>query len=432
MMALALVGAMLALPLMAQGGRATCDMWNRCTWLVFGCGMALVLGMWQINPYAAGGMAMIVTGSLTVAPWEQAFPRSLYPAYAAAGAWLVLAPLMTPAMVLPVLCAFVALGCWCGAWALCSHWKGQKAYQIVWGKFFFLPRPLFCWHEDSPTHLKAGQGNSNHLQSVAVLAVASCAGASLLWSPVIFLALPLLMLPLLLRVNKEGVFSQAHVHLLSAWVSIVAVLWLSGRMALLFLSGYVLAGVLVAKPWRGENRGWDGQRFRLWNVVIREIWWPMNWRRRLFGVGTATWEPLTGPVTMQKIGGVVFTTAHNEYVQFLVEHGIVGLIALTAYLFNALFRLWHGGAEGQALLIVAITLCSVAMANFPWSWFHEIMQPPNCLTCKKMALQPGTVAPPTHCQCPEPRALGPSQPLYVGSPGLVAMSLVIAILVEAF
>lgn len=422
---------MLALPVMAQGGRAACDMWNRCTWLIFGCGVALTLGMWSVNPSAALAFGMIVTGALTVAPWEQAFPRSLYPAYAAGIAWLVLAPQMQSDYVRPVLVGFVLTGCWFGAWAVFSNWQGQRPYQVTWGRGFgWLPRPLFCWHEDSPTHLKAGQGNSNHLQSMAVLCIASCVGVALFWSSWILLALPLLMFPLLLRVNKEGVFSQAHIHLLSTLVAVAAVVSASGRLAWLILSGYVLLGVLVAKPWRSENRGWDGRRFQLWNLALREIWWPMGWRRRLIGVGTATWEPLTAPITMQKISGVVFTTAHNEYVQFLVEHGILGLACLGLYLMTTLVRLWQGGPEGQALFIVAVALCSIASANFPWSWFHEIPQPPTCLGCQKMALPPGVVAPDTHCRCSEPRQLGPSQPLYVGSPGLLAMSLVLAILVE--
>lgn len=431
-MTLLLLLALLALPIMAQGGRATCDMWNRCSWFVFGCGVALVVGMWRINPFAAAGMACIVGGALTVAPWEQAFPRALYPAYAAAGAWLVLAPLVTPAHVLPILLGFVAVGCWVGVWAMFSNWQGQKAYQIIWGKLWgLLPRPLFCWYEDSPTHLKAGQGNSNHLQSMAVLCVAADLGAARLWTPWLLAALPLLLFPLMLRVNKEGVFSQAHVHLVTVGAALVALSWTSGAAASLWLGGYVLTGVCVARPWRAHNRGWDGRRFQLWNVVLREVWWPMGWRRRLLGVGTATWEPLTGPVTMQKISGVIFTTAHNEYVQFLVEHGLVGLLCLGVYVWTAFVKLWHGGPEGQALLLLAITLCSIASANFPWSWFHEIPQPPTCHACQRMALAPGVPVPPTHCQCAEPRQLGPSPPLYVGSPGLLAMSLVIAILVEA-
>ena len=426
-----LLMGLLVLPIMAQAGRATCDMWNRCTWLVFWCGAALVVGMWAINPYAALAFAMIVLGALTVAPWEQVFPRALYPAYAASAAWLVLAPRMTLAHVLPILAGIVAVGCWFGCWAMFSNWQGQKSYQITWGRFFGLfPRPLFCWHEDSATHLKAGQGNANHLLSLVVLAVAALIGVALLWNVWVLLLSPILVFPLLLRVNKEGILSQAHVHLVTLFVAATLVMFVSTRWAWFWLGAYGLLGVIITKPWRSENRGWDGRRFLLWHVALREIWWPMGWRRRLIGVGTATWEPLTSPVTMKRIEGVVFTTAHNEYVQFLVEHGMIGLLCLLAYLLTMGMRLWQGGPEGRVLFMLFLTLCSIAAANFPWSWFHEIPQPPTCHTCGKQALPPGTVAPDTHCQCVEPRRLGPSQPLYVGSPGLLAVSLVLAILAE--
>src|SRR3990167_9491619 len=247
MLSLVLLAAILFLGVMAQGGRASCDMWNRCTWLIFWCGAAVTVGMWAVNPWAALTFGMLVLGALTVAPWEQAFPRALYPAYAAG----------------------LAL-----AW-LASPW----------------------------------------------------------W----LLGLPLLVLPLLVRVNKEGVFAQAHVHLGSACVAFLVVClsrfhWPPWPI----LAGYVLAGVLVTRPWSPHRRSWDGRRFQLWNLVLREVWWPMGWRRRLLGVGTATWEPLTAPATMAKIDGVVFTTAHNEYVQFLVEHGLIGLGLLLSYLVLAL------------------------------------------------------------------------------------------------
>ena len=144
-----LLFGLLILPIMAQGGRASCDMWNRCTWLVFWSGAAITLGMWTVNPFAALVVGMIVLGALTVAPWEQAWPRSLYPALLAAAGWSVLAPFMQPSSVLPVLCGFVAMGCWFGAWAIFSNWQGLTPYQLTWGRGFgWLPRPVFCCHED--------------------------------------------------------------------------------------------------------------------------------------------------------------------------------------------------------------------------------------------------------------------------------------------
>ena len=124
----------------------------------------------------------------------------------AAATYLAVTPLVTQELLVPVLWVFVFIGCWAGAWTVFSGWMGKTPYQVVWGGWFgLLPRPMFCWHEDSPTHLKAGQGNSNHLVSVAVLCIAASVGlVSLGYWPVL-LTWPLLLQPLLQRINKEGV-----------------------------------------------------------------------------------------------------------------------------------------------------------------------------------------------------------------------------------
>jgi len=418
---------------MAQGGRASCDMWNRVMWMTFLGGLALAWAMAGINVWAGLCVAVIVTGLLTTVPWEQGFWRAGQPALAAAAAWLALAPAMTPVFVTPILWTFVACGCWAGCWTIYSGWRGQTPYQRLWGRFAgWLPRPVFCWHEDSPTHLKAGQGNSNHLQSVAVLCTGAVVGLASLGAPWVLLSLPLMLQPLIQRVNKEGVLSQAHVHLASLTVAALLLMAQDGRFVTLGLAGYGAGLVFLARPWQ-PRLGWrDGNRFALWNLALKEIWWPAGWKTRLVGIGTATWEPATAPKTIPRLQGVIFTTAHNEYLQWLVEHGLIGTVILSGYLLNVLWRLWHGGLDGRALFPMAIALCSIAAANFPWSYFHEIQTPPTCTICGKPALSPEIVPPLTHCGCPEPKRLVPSQPLYVGSPTLLAMSLVFAILVEAF
>lgn len=426
--------SLIVLTAIAQGGRDVCDMHNRCSWLMFFCGLTVAYMVAARNPWAGVCIALVIVGTMTTAPWSQTWQRSGYPALAAASAYLALTPIITQALIVPVLWTFVAVGCWAGAWTIFSSWKGKTPYQIVWGKFLgTTERPIFCWHEDSPTHLKAGQGNANHLQGVALLCLAAVAGLCWLGFVWAALALPVVAQPLIQRVNKEGVLSQAHVHLASLGVAWLALQVSTGASATALLAVYGGALMVAVKPWRPRPLGQiDGGRFALWRLVIAQCWWPLGWRQRLMGVGTGTWEPLTAEATTRQLQGIVFTTAHNEYVQWLVEHGMIGVLFLAGYLTDALARLWQGGPLGQAMFLMAITLCSMAVTNFPWTWFHEIAQPPSCTKCEKKAGPSGVPVPEHLCQCPEPRTLRPSWPLYVGSPTLVAMSLVIALLTEAF
>lgn len=118
--------------------------------------------------------------------------------------------------------------------------------------------------------------------------------------------------------------------------------------------------------------GLDSGRFALWRVAIHDCWWPIGWRVRLCGWGANTWQVVTKPVTHAKLNGVVFSTAHNEYVQTLCEYGVIGLGLLLWVLGAALWACWTGDAERQAVGFVAGALCLIAVTNFPWSWFHEV------------------------------------------------------------
>src|SRR3990167_1995711 len=308
-------GSMLLLVSMAQGGRDTCDQQNRVSWTTFfgGCAIAFMVG--RQNPWAGLCTGFVVTGLMTTIPWSQSIQRSGEPALMAAATYLALTPLVSPSLIVPILWVFVCIGCWAGAWTVYSGWKGKTPYQDIWGSFFgLMPRPIFCWHEDSPTHLKAGQGNSNHLVSVAVLCVAASLGLVWLGSWPVLLTWPLLLQPLLARINKEGVLSQGHVHLCSLGVAYLAITVSTGASAALVLIGYGVGLCVLVRPWQPRPMGHlDGSRFGMWFTTVAECWWPQGWRRRLFGVGTGTWESLTADMTIKKFQGVVFTTAHNEY-----------------------------------------------------------------------------------------------------------------------
>lgn len=118
--------------------------------------------------------------------------------------------------------------------------------------------------------------------------------------------------------------------------------------------------------------GCDSGRFALWRLVLTECWWPMGWRVRLCGWGLGTWQRMTQPVTQAKLNGVIFSTAHNEYLQALCEYGVIGLGLLLWMLGAAVWACATGDPDRQAVGFVAFALCLIAGTNFPWSWFHAV------------------------------------------------------------
>lgn len=137
-----------------------------------------------------------------------------------------------------------------------------------------------------------------------------------------------------------------------------------------------------------------------------------RWRVRLLGIGTGSWFPQTkipcmllngtfDPATKQ-FKGMVFTSAHNEFVEVCFEQGLLGLALTLAWVGTSVAMLWSGGLVAQALLLPVAVLLSVACLNFPFTLFVEVER-----------------------QRPE----DPVQ--FMGSPALLTMSLVLLLLVEA-
>lgn len=118
--------------------------------------------------------------------------------------------------------------------------------------------------------------------------------------------------------------------------------------------------------------GLDSGRIALWRVALTQCWWPQGWRVRLLGWGAGTWQRQTQAKTLAQCQGVIFTTAHNEYVQTLCEYGVIGLGLLLWVVADALWTCVTGDATQQAIGLVWGTLCLLAATTFPWSWFHAV------------------------------------------------------------
>ena len=422
---------LILVPALAQGGLDRCDQWNRASWMLWGCLVAVVCAI--PNPWAAACVGMLAYGMLPVIPRSDVWARSGLPALGAAGAYAVLTPKVTGAWIEPGLWAMSAVGVYAGCWTEYSRQRGLVAYHVTWpkGGWWLRWSAPIAWHEDSATHLKAGQGNANHLQSVAALAAASVGALALLGRPWALLAWPLVLAPMLRRVTKEHWLGQGHVHLATGLVAALGIWSGRGWILVVLLTGYILIGLCWLRPWIPRTDGLDGGRFGMWRTVLA-AWWSCPWRQRLLGLGTGTWQAWTTPLTMAKHSGVIFTAAHNEGIQWVVEHGLIGGVCLGGYAVELAVRCWTSGSGGQALLLVVLVMGSIAMTNFPWTWFHQIHRPNECSACGKPCVAlPGQPRHPAECPCPIPQAQE-VQPYYVGSPALNAMSLALAILCEAF
>lgn len=112
---------------------------------------------------------------------------------------------------------------------------------------------------------------------------------------------------------------------------------------------------------------------RAWAIgELREKDRARCWQRWLFGFGTGTWYTLTLPFTSTRQKGLFYVTAHCEFIEQLVEHGVIGLVVLLGYLGFGLVRCFTGGPEGQAVFLMALTMCSIAAVSFPWMQVREV------------------------------------------------------------
>lgn len=140
--------------------------------------------------------------------------------------------------------------------------------------------------------------------------------------------------------------------------------------------------------------------------------WAQRLRVRLLGCGTGTWYPLTKWPALMRTGklnettkvweGMVYLSAHNEYVELWFEQGLIGLLAALGFVAYGLQVTWTGGPVGLAVFLPVVALLSIAFTNFPFTLFREVDK------------------------------ANPAQATqFVGCPALVVMSLVVLLLVEA-
>lgn len=382
----------------ASAGWDLLEMRNRESW--WWTGVLLIDLALMPNLWMAGLLGVVILGTFQIGrAWFLLHPL-IIPIAGLAGVYAALTPHMQPWMIPPVLWAMVLIGALLGCWALVS-WRKGKTYRL------HLPQGWWGWwgiydYGGDCRETLCGHGNRMHLSAILSLCIASAVGLWWMGSWWALLPIPLMSVPLMMgdwQYNRKHP-DQALLSMLVLGLGVWILIWpWTGLMATGGIGGVLLT---MAKPWDPKPNHWDSGRFAYWKDALQFVWWPSGWKRRLFGFGTGTWFIATVQMGNERQHPRVLTAAHCEYVQQLVEHGVVGLVLLMGYVADALWRASQHGPEGQGLFLVGLVWCAIALVNFPWTFYHEY----------------------------HPR--GTQQEEWFGSPTLTALAFVMAILLEAF
>jgi len=327
------------------------------------------------NPWLGVYTAVFLTGLFRVPSPVDRLPLTVYPALLIAAVYVLLAPQVTTAWVEPCLWSIVACGVILCAWWAFSLYKGQGTYDtsLTWkGKVFLhlyehQPRfnvvPKYC----------CGQGNENFMSALAGAAVAASVGLIVLGQPWAWIATLFCALPCL---KTRGFWwqwpqvNQGWGYLLIVGAAAAVCTWPVSVLPV----GLALAGLTIWL-WRRSPAMWSG-RHEMWRYGLM-IWRDMGWPGRLIGAGPESWihifqrdaENRAPRLSEQK---VFATHAHNEFVHELVERGVLGMGAMTGYLVTAMWGLWQGSPEAQAVFVVGAMLIACMMVSFPVSLYHEV------------------------------------------------------------
>lgn len=115
--------------------------------------------------------------------------------------------------------------------------------------------------------------------------------------------------------------------------------------------------------------GWGTNRGYIWRKSV-ELFQEFPLRQKLFGYGSETFGILTTEnflVDMfNSAQGQVFDNAHNEYLQYLVTIGVLGLVTYVTFLISAMWRMAvrrNENAYSAGCLFAVLCYCAQALVN---------------------------------------------------------------------
>jgi hypothetical protein len=108
-------------------------------------------------------------------------------------------------------------------------------------------------------------------------------------------------------------------------------------------------------------------RFEIWSFAFRETMWTWTWLGPVFGTGLGGWSFVVPMLQLRRQfspTGELWSEAHNDWLQFVYETGLVGLVLLAGWLWShrGMFRhpVWGG------------SLAAIAVQALGWNPFHLV------------------------------------------------------------
>ena len=284
-----------------------------------------------------------------------------------------------------------------------------------------------------PTALHGWQENQNNVQAVAAICVCAALGYALISPWWAWTLVPVTLMPIAITqyiaARQQG-FTVTMAPVVLMGLALMTLPLFIGWWSLLAFFPAGIGLVLGCGQALRYERWWDSGRVRLWFHMLFIGWWrwglsnadirriaqtgineqgrPLSRHEqkqllfqhntfvRLFGRGWQSWMPfqnhllevanasrkerqhgLTGKLAQTDVLQTEYflSTAHNEFVQLLFEHGAVGLLLLSGYIVTSLWDLAHGSLEAQAVYLVAVGVCGVASMLHNLSIYHNTYTP---------------------------------------------------------
>lgn len=164
-----------------------------------------------------------------------------------------------------------------------------------------------------------------------------------------------------------------------AWVWLVFIIAIAGGVAFLFYDANVrgnagryggISAYLVF------NDNWGTYRGYIWKVALAHFK-DFNLLKQLFGYGADTFGIITSQwdlTDMVEKTNLIFDSAHNEYIHYLVTIGAVGTISYIGLLLSSAIRMVRKGVDNpatMALMFAVLTYAVQAVINIA----HPIVTP---------------------------------------------------------
>ena len=335
----------------------------------------LLIASLMPNLWISAYTCVFVLGLYRVPSPADRLPLTVYPALMFAALYAVLSPLVTVAWVTPSLWSIVACGGILTAWWAFSmalsvghydkliQFRGRTLLHIYEHQPAWNQKPFFC----------CGQGNVNFAQALAGAATAASVGLILMGSWWGWLAF-LVTVPPLIKIHgtwwERPEPSQGWGYLAVIIVAAAATLYMW-----LGLIGTAFLAQATVWTWFQRPALWSG-RHEMWAWGL-QVWKDMSWQGKVIGAGPESWLHIFQQdiqcrderLAKQK---AFATHSHNEFINALVETGVVGLVCMVGYCATTMYGLFQHGADGAAVFVLGAFMLACMIVSFPVSLYHEV------------------------------------------------------------